>query len=633
MRRRLRGDLDNIVLKATAEEPERRYASAGAFADDIERHLAGRPVRAHPPSRRYRMRKFVIRHRGSVIVTALFAVAILVTLALALWQGNIARYEAVRANALHDFMVSAFEEAEPSVPRDGPPRITEVVKQAIAKARSQPQMNSAVRTELLTELGAVLHAQGQLDSARDNLQWNYDHAVGEFGEDAELTLSAGHELAQALIDSGNYTAAKTLIDKSLASTPSDGAALQTKLLFDSALLGTKLHEMKRALADGARGLQLARGLHDPDALGDALDEYGNVQLTANDGSGAIVTYSELLALREREFGQRHVEVASAHAALSRAYWRTGRLDDAEREIRAALAIDALVLPKDHWRHANHLNALMMVSLQQRNFTAALDSANESLRIMRLDYSKDNPVVTNELNNVGMINAQMENYADAVPPLREALSLGEAKQGSEVFDTALARADYGTALAHSGEWAAGEDELRHAVATLEAMPDPDFDWIATTYEKLVRLKLDHHETAAALPLLDRIDASLQKMPSHDSYWDGRAAILRATTLIELNQTAAVRPLLVGAATALDGSANHDPVLYVEVALLQAQTAQLLGDTPAARRWTSEGLKRFDALRNPPSQLVHQAEPCTTDRVCLNLRRNVVPLRCLPAEKCS
>ena len=53
-RQQLRGDLDNIVLKATASEPEQRYASAGAFADDIERHLAGEPVAPHPPSTWYR---------------------------------------------------------------------------------------------------------------------------------------------------------------------------------------------------------------------------------------------------------------------------------------------------------------------------------------------------------------------------------------------------------------------------------------------------------------------------------------------------------------------------------------------------------------------------------------------------
>ncbi|HEY6942531.1 serine/threonine-protein kinase [Dokdonella sp.] len=97
VRRQLRGDLDNIVLKATATEPERRYASAGAFADDIERHLAGQPVQAHPPSRWYRARKFVARHRGGVASGALFVLAILSALAIAVWQARRAEVEARRA--------------------------------------------------------------------------------------------------------------------------------------------------------------------------------------------------------------------------------------------------------------------------------------------------------------------------------------------------------------------------------------------------------------------------------------------------------------------------------------------------------------------------------------------------------
>ena len=96
-RRQLRGDLDNIVLKATAEEPERRYASAGAFAEDIARHLDAQPVSAHPPSTWYRTRKFVARHRGGVLTTAAFVLAVFAALGIALWQAGIAREQARRA--------------------------------------------------------------------------------------------------------------------------------------------------------------------------------------------------------------------------------------------------------------------------------------------------------------------------------------------------------------------------------------------------------------------------------------------------------------------------------------------------------------------------------------------------------
>ena len=74
---RLAGDLDAIVLKALRREPQRRYIGAGAFAEDLERFLQGRPVAAGPEGRRYRVGKFVRRHRvGIAVAVAAGALAI-----------------------------------------------------------------------------------------------------------------------------------------------------------------------------------------------------------------------------------------------------------------------------------------------------------------------------------------------------------------------------------------------------------------------------------------------------------------------------------------------------------------------------------------------------------------------------
>ncbi len=67
LRRRLRGDLDNIVLKALRKEPERRYTSVDQFSEDIRRHLEGLPVIARPDTFWYRGGKFVRRHKAGVI--------------------------------------------------------------------------------------------------------------------------------------------------------------------------------------------------------------------------------------------------------------------------------------------------------------------------------------------------------------------------------------------------------------------------------------------------------------------------------------------------------------------------------------------------------------------------------------
>ena len=74
--RLLRGDLDTIVAKALKKNPQERYSSIKALADDLQRYLRHEPISARPDTIAYRAGKFVRRHRSSV------AAALLVTLAL-----------------------------------------------------------------------------------------------------------------------------------------------------------------------------------------------------------------------------------------------------------------------------------------------------------------------------------------------------------------------------------------------------------------------------------------------------------------------------------------------------------------------------------------------------------------------
>jgi non-specific serine/threonine protein kinase/serine/threonine-protein kinase len=99
LRRLLAGDLDNIVLKALHKDPARRYASAEQLAEDIQRHLAGFPVRARPDTLGYRVGKFVGRHRLGVLATSVAALALLLTTGLALWQARVASTQGARAEA------------------------------------------------------------------------------------------------------------------------------------------------------------------------------------------------------------------------------------------------------------------------------------------------------------------------------------------------------------------------------------------------------------------------------------------------------------------------------------------------------------------------------------------------------
>ena len=90
--RRLRGDLDTVILKALEKDPDRRYASVAGLVEDLERFLDGRPIEARAPSLAYRARKLVGRHRA---LTALAATLAVVLVAWAVWAVTTTRRERI----------------------------------------------------------------------------------------------------------------------------------------------------------------------------------------------------------------------------------------------------------------------------------------------------------------------------------------------------------------------------------------------------------------------------------------------------------------------------------------------------------------------------------------------------------
>jgi serine/threonine-protein kinase len=96
LRRRLRGDLDTIVLKAIRTEPRERYTSALGLSDDLVRHLEGKPVSARPDTPAYRARKFVGRNRVAVGAAAIVALSLAITTGVTLRQSARVQAESLR---------------------------------------------------------------------------------------------------------------------------------------------------------------------------------------------------------------------------------------------------------------------------------------------------------------------------------------------------------------------------------------------------------------------------------------------------------------------------------------------------------------------------------------------------------
>jgi len=122
LRRRLRGDLDNIVLKALRKEPERRYASVEALAEDLRRYLEQLPVRARPDTPGYRAAKFARRHRLGLAAAALIAASLLGGLLATARQARIAERRFQDVRALADSLLFEVHDAIAPLPGSTPAR-------------------------------------------------------------------------------------------------------------------------------------------------------------------------------------------------------------------------------------------------------------------------------------------------------------------------------------------------------------------------------------------------------------------------------------------------------------------------------------------------------------------------------
>ena len=155
--RRVRGDLDWIVLKALEKDRSRRYATAVELADDLRRHLAQEPVHAGPPSKRYRMGKFLARNKAGVASVTLVTVALIggaIGTVLGLFEASHQRDEAVASQAATEqvtrFLVETLALTDPDVALTRDVSVRQLLDRAAAQLdenlAGQPQVEARLRT-------------------------------------------------------------------------------------------------------------------------------------------------------------------------------------------------------------------------------------------------------------------------------------------------------------------------------------------------------------------------------------------------------------------------------------------------------------------------------------------------------
>ena len=178
LRKQLKGDLDNIVLMALRKEPLRRYASVEQFAEDIRRYLATLPVVAQKDTARYRVSKFVARHRTGVLAAATAALALVAGLVITMGEAKLANRRFNDVRGLTNSLIFDVHDSIKDLPGSTPAR-------KIIVDRALRYLNV-----LAQESGGDIELQRELASAYEKLgSVQGDYLENNLG-DAEGTLTS-----------------------------------------------------------------------------------------------------------------------------------------------------------------------------------------------------------------------------------------------------------------------------------------------------------------------------------------------------------------------------------------------------------------------------------------------------------
>ena len=383
---RLRGDLTTIVRRAMHRDPDRRYPTAAALAEDVRRHLEGRPVLARGDSWAYRSSRFV---RRNWLQLGLAGAAVVTAVAFASYHGqriaherDEAQYQARTAHSVSEFLISVFLQSDPDR-SGGEPTVRDVLARGAERVMEDVEGDPAVRARLLDALGEVQRKLGRLQEARPLLEEGLRLRREALGpRDPEVLTSMGH-VAALESNSGDL----------------EEAARMNREIYE---LAVEIH--------GKDHQEAVVRLHN---LGTSLRAAGHVE-------EAESVLRQSLEGRRRLFGEEHVAVANATTSLANVVRDLGRYEEAEELYAESLELSRAVYGEDHVRVAMIWHNLGRMQVRTRHYDEAERSLEEALRIRRLAYG--------------------ENSARLEPTIAVRASL-RASQG----DAAGAAVDYGTAL--------------------------------------------------------------------------------------------------------------------------------------------------------------------------------------------
>lgn len=413
--KRLRGDLDWVIMKALEKDRRHRYESASGFAEDVQRYLRDEPVTAAPPGNLYRIGKFVRRRKGAVAAASTILLLLIggtVGTGIGWWntrQANRALSDALDAQA------AALVEEE---------RQRELAEENAQLAR-EAERTAAERAE---ELQQVVDFQSvQLSGFRvEEMGVRMKLALVEAIPDADFEALYEQFAVVNFTSLALRTLEENLFDRSIEAIEAQFA--------DQPLVRARLLE---TVGSNFRTLGL------PEAAGEPL--------------------KEALEIRRSEFGEEHPESAKALYQVGRQQLEAGLFDEAEASLRGAVEVQRRVLGVEHVDTLDSLTQLGSTLRALGRIDEAESIYFEALEGKRRVYGDRDLKTAIAAENLAVLFAGMGRLEEAERYYREALDVSERQLGEEHPMVHGTYGSLGGVLVRRGEYALAEPYLERALA--------------------------------------------------------------------------------------------------------------------------------------------------------------------------
>lgn len=493
--RRLRGDLDNIVLKALRKEPLRRYGSAQALADDIRRYLSGRTVSARPDSWGYRLTKFVTRNPVGVGVSAALLITLFAFALTSRWQAtrfaaqrDRAQNEAIAANQVAEYMIDLFRVPDPVESAQRNLSARDMLDKAAASLPTQMENAPRLRARMMHVIGLSYANIGAYKPAEHLLKSALAIREKQFGPDSLEVSDTLNRLGNVYRMYGQLDLAETALDRAL-----------------------KIRE------------KLSAG---PNAeLADAYNNVGLLQYQLGHYPAALTTLQSAIDMHRAVTGKDGVDIAVALNNRALALQSLARYADAETEIREAIRIKQKHGLQDRSTLINSQAVLASLLFAEGKLDESLKLRTETLAQRRKLYPHGHPALIAGLLNMGRLQLMLGHTESARHNFDEALTWAARVDSSRRLLTARVLVAQGRLTLATGAYRHARELFDRALNIRRiAMAATHPDVAEAQYLDGVATLAAGDASAAAPMLRDAMKQRQTRFPaSHPKYRETRLAL--------------------------------------------------------------------------------------------------------------